>query len=72
MDIKQTLRWTRVAFFLFAAVAFIGLGLYSMEYTIVGIILLAVAVAGLMLAFAILKSSVMVQASIDLKIKKRK
>lgn len=72
MEIKQILYSTRAAFFLFAAAAFIGLGLYSMGYTLVGVILLVIAIAGLMLAFAILKSSIMVQSSINRKIKKRK
>ncbi|HKM14162.1 MAG TPA: hypothetical protein VJY42_04545 [Candidatus Methanomethylophilaceae archaeon] len=72
MKIKQTMSSTRVAFFLFAAVAFIGLGIYSMGYTLAGVIIFASAVAGLMLALAILKNSIMIQMSIERKRKKRK
>ncbi len=72
MKIKQTMNSTRVAFFLFASAAFIGLGLYSMGYNMAGMIIFVIAVAGLMLALAILKSSIMVQMSIDIKRKKRK
>lgn len=67
MEIKKTAVNARRAFFLFAALAFIGLGIYSMGYKTYGVLILVIGMSGFLLAMSILKFSFRVQASIEVK-----
>lgn len=72
MDIRQGSRVARTAFFISSAVAFIGLGLYLMEYVVLGVILLIMGIAGIVISFAVLKVAMISQALIDNKNSKSK
>ncbi len=72
MEIRETVSNARKAFFLFAAVAFIGLGIYSMGYKVPGVTVLVIGVAGFMIALSIIKFSFRVLKSIDAKERKQK
>ncbi len=75
MDLKQGSRAAQIAFFVSAAVAFFGLGLYLMGYEGLGVVMLIFGMAGVVMSFAVLKVAVMSKAMIDsrnLKMKNRK
>ncbi|MEA4977655.1 MAG: hypothetical protein VB016_03795 [Methanomassiliicoccaceae archaeon] len=67
MDIKQGTHVAQAAFFVSAAIAFIGLGLYLMEYEAPGVVMLVIGMAGIVMSFAVLKVAMMSQALIDSK-----
>ncbi|GEM_PF-2927796 len=67
MDLKQGSRAAQMAFFISAAVAFIGLGMYLMGYEGSGVALLIIGVAGIVMSFAVLKVAMMSKMMIDMK-----
>lgn len=67
MEIKKTAVNARRLFFLFAALAFIGLGIYSMGYRNHGVLILIVGMSGFLIALSVLKFSFRVQGSIEAK-----
>lgn len=72
MEIKKTVSNARRSFFLFAALAFIGLGIYSMGYKVPGVAVLAVGIGGFMISMSIIKFSFRVQGSIEAKERRQK
>ncbi|MGE0015786.1 MAG: hypothetical protein AB7S83_06430 [Candidatus Methanomethylophilaceae archaeon] len=67
MDLKQGSRAAQVVFFISAAVAFVGLGLYLMGYKGLGVVILIFGIAGVVMSFAVLKVAMMSEAMIDSK-----
>jgi hypothetical protein len=67
VDLKQGSRAAQAAFFISAAVAFVGLGMYLMGYEGVGVAALIIGVAGIVMSFAVLKVAMMSKVMIDIK-----
>ncbi len=67
MDLKQGSRAAQMAFFISAAVAFIGLGMYLVGYEAAGVAVLIIGVAGIVMSFAVLKVAMMSKVMIDIK-----
>ncbi len=69
---KKVTTYARVSFFIFAALAFIGLGLYAMGYTYPGVSILAVGIAGFLIAMAVIKNTFKVEMSIAIEERRKK
>ena len=72
MEIQKTVSNARKAFFLFAALAFIGLGIYMMGYKVPGVAVLAIGVGGFMISLSVIKFSFQVLMSVKRKENKQK
>ncbi len=72
MEIQKTVSNARKAFFLFAALAFIGLGVYMMGHKVPGVFILVIGVGGFMIALSVIKFSYKVLVSIRQKENKQK
>lgn len=71
-NIRKGAKRSKIAFFASAAAAFVGLGLYLMDYVLPGVLMLILGLAGVIISFAVLKVALVSEAIIKSKRAKTK
>ncbi|HKM09430.1 MAG TPA: hypothetical protein VJX93_02940 [Candidatus Methanomethylophilaceae archaeon] len=72
MEMKKVTKYARAAFFIFAAMAFIGVGIYAFGHTYLGVSILAIGIFGFLISMAIIKNTFRVEMSIAIEESRKK